>query len=184
MDINKELNQILKSQTKELGVLMYFYLSMQFEENIKVNDAWKQSQKGAVASLEVSKNNTKHLRFGSGALLNSFFKTKNLNYSNGLYTGELKSDLPYARIHEYGGFIKSKTKFSMFGGLMKMFNSTGNEAYKYMALSVLKNNGMNIPARPYFNPFIKEFNEKGIPEWWSNVEVLLQNYLNEATFNV
>ena len=50
-----------------------------------------------------------------------FFQNFTLNYVNGVFAGEIKSDLPYARIHEYGDFVKSKTQFSMFGGLMKMF---------------------------------------------------------------
>lgn len=184
-DISKDLNRILRDSEQELSVLMYQYLSFQFGENVKIKDVYFTNEKSS-ASLEVSKNNTKHLRFGTGALLNSFFskQTFEINYSNGIFSGQIGSNLPYADIHEYGGFIKSKSKFSMFGGLMKMYFTTGDEAYKYMALGALKHGGVNMPARPYFNPFESEFNREGLPQWWNEVEEKLNNYINSVVFDV
>jgi len=184
-DLTKDLHRILKDSEQELSVLMYQYLSFQFGENVKIKDVYLTNEKSS-ASLEVSKNNTKHLRFGTGALLNSFFdkQTFNINYSNGVFSGHIGSNLPYANIHEYGGFIKSKSKFSMFGGLMNMYMKTGDEAYKYMALSALKHGGINMPARPYFAPFVAEFNTKGLPMWWNDVEKRLNQYINSVVFDV
>ena len=184
MEITKDLHKILRESEIELANLMYAYLSFQFGESIKVTDAWREGQKGARVYPNVTQNNTQHLRFASGKLLNSFFKSDTINYNNGIYSGILKSDLPYARIHETGGFIKSKTKFSMFNGLMKKYFETGDLAYKYMALATLKRGGLFIPARPYFMPFINEFTKKGLPEWWSEVEERLNNYINSVVFNV
>jgi hypothetical protein len=184
MNISNELNKILKEQELELANLMYAYLSFQFGKNVQTTDAWKQGVKGAKALPETSQNKTSEIRFRSGALLNSFFAKDFLTYSNGVFGGELKSDLVYANINEYGGFIKSKTQFSMFGGLMKKFFETGDEAYKFMAFSVLKNGGVTIKARPYFNPFIDDFNRNGLPEWWREVEIRLQKFIDEVTINV
>lgn len=185
MDIKRDLNRILKDSENELSVLMYQYLSFQFGENVKIKDVYFTNEKSS-ASLEVSKNNTKHLRFGTGALLNSFFdrQTFDINYSNGIFSGQIGSNLPYADIHEYGGFIKSKTKFSMFGGLMKKYKETGDEAYAIMAKSALLNQGVNIPARPYFAPFEAEFNREGLPKWWNEVENRLNEYINSVVFDV
>jgi hypothetical protein len=172
VDIKSQLNKILKENENELYELMKLYLSSEFPEN---------------APSGVTKNDTKHLRVKSGALLNSFFTNDFLTYSNGVFSGEIKSDLPYARIHEYGGFIKSKMaggKFIMAKGLFKKFFETGDEAYKYMAFAVMKNGGINMPARPYFNPFINEMNKDGLPKWWSEVEKRLNIFINEVTINV
>ena len=171
MNISNELNKILKANENELYELMRLYLSSEFPQN---------------APSGVSKNDTKHLRVKSGALLNSFFEPQNfyLKTVNGILSGKIGSDLDYARIHEYGDFVKSKTQFSMFGGLMKMFFKTGDEAYKIMAFSALKKGGVTIPARPYFNPFINEMNKDGLPRWWSEVEKRLQIFINEVTINV
>lgn len=187
-DLTKDLHRILKDSEQELSVLMYQYLSFQFGENVKIKDVYLTNEKSS-ASLEVSKNNTKHLRFGTGALLNSFFdkQTFNINYSNGVFSGHIGSNLPYADIHEYGGFIKSKKDgdvFIMAKGLMKKFMQTGDEAYKIMAFSVMKNGGINMPPRPYFNPFINEMNKDGLPKWWNEVEKRLNIFINEVTINV
>jgi phage gpG-like protein len=187
MNISNELNKILKEQELELANLMYQYLSFQFGENVAVTNAWVQGDKGAKALPETSQNKTKELRYRTGALLNSFFTNDFLTYSNGVFSGEIKSELDYARIHEYGGFIKSKMaggKFIMAKGLFKKFFETGDEAYKYMAFAVMKNGGINMPARPYFNPFINEMNKDGLPKWWSEVEKRLNIFINEVTINV
>lgn len=185
MDIKRDLNRILKESEQELAQLMFDYLSFQFGEQVSVSDDYR-SGKTDNSVAKLTQNKTKHLRSNTGALLNSFFskQTFDINYSNGIFSGQIGSNLPYADIHEYGGFIKSKTKFSMFGGLMKMYFTTGDEAYKYMALGALKHGGVNIPARPYFKPFEAEFNREGLPKWWNEVEKRLNEYINSVVFDV
>jgi phage gpG-like protein len=183
VEISKDLHKILRESEQELANAMYLYLSASMGEALKVSDAYREG-KSDIAFPKVTQNNSNKIRIKSKSLLNSFFREDLINYSNGIYSGVLKSDLPYARIHETGGFIKSKTKFSMFGGLMKKYFETGDEAYKYMALAVLKRGGLFIPARPYFLPFINEFTKKGLPDWWDEVEKRLNNYINSVVFNV
>ena len=185
MDIKRDLNRILKESENELANYMHAYLSFQFGEQVSVSSDYK-SGKTDNSVAKLTQNKTKHLRSNTGALLNSFFErdTFDINYSNGIFSGQIGSKLPYADIHEHGGFIKSKTKFSMFGGLMKKYKETGDEAYAIMAKSALLNQGVNIPARPYFAPFVAEFNREGLPQWWGEVENRLNQYINSVVFDV
>lgn len=76
----------------------------------------------------------------------------------------LGTGLVYGKIHEFGGFIKSKGK--MAGGLMAKYYATGNEAYKFMSLAVKRDGGITMKARPWFNPAVKELKaatEKTLP---------------------
>jgi phage gpG-like protein len=184
-DLTKDLHRILKDSEQELAQLMFNYLSFQFGEQVSVSDDYR-SGKTDNSVAKLTKNNTKHLRSNTGALLYSFFErdTFDINYSNGVFSGQIGSNIVYANIHEYGGFIKSKSKFSMFGGLMKKYKETGDEAYSIMALSALKHGGVNIPARPYFAPFVAEFNREGLPMWWNDVEKRLNEYINSVVFDV
>lgn len=110
---------------------------------------------------------SKELRIKTGKLYRSFA----LNSENTLTDYDVTekglkvtygSELPYAEIHEYGGFVKSKGKMESFFWY-KFFN-TDNEFYRIMALSVRKKGGVNIPKRPYFNPALKAFRKNGLKE--------------------
>ena len=184
-NIQNDLHRILKDSEIELSNLMYMYLSSQFGVQVSVSEDYRNGKTDNSID-KITQNKTNHLRSNTGALLNSFFdsETFKINYSNGVVSGDIGSKLPYADIHEDGGFIKSKTQFSMFGGLMNMYFKTGDEAYKFIALSALKNGGVNIKARPYFKPFEAEFNREGLPKWWSEVENRLNQYINSVVFDV
>ena len=122
------------------------------------------------------------LRVVTGKLYRSFTvrnkeNISNIEYENGRVKWEYGSALAYAQIHEKGGFIKateattkkrrkSKTRKASAGGkktylmashFWKIFYKTGNKYYKNLALGVMKRGGVNIPARPYFNPAIEDF---------------------------
>lgn len=107
------------------------------------------------------------LRIKSGKLYRSF----SLNNSDTLTDFTIAknglkitygSKLPYASIHEFGGFVRSKGNMHKY--FWAKYFETDNEFYKIMALSVLKKGGVNIPKRAYFNPALKEFNKKGLTE--------------------
>lgn len=83
---------------------------------------------------------------------NNIFK---MNYQNGKLKVEFGSSLPYAKIHEEGGFIKTKGK--MEGWFWYRYAKTGNPFMRIMALAVRKNGGVNIPERPYFEKGLKDF---------------------------
>lgn len=75
---------------------------------------------------------------------------------NGL-TANIGSAIPYAQIQEEGGFVQSKG--SMHKYFWAMFYKTNNSFFKVMALSAKTLGGVNIPARPYFAPALKEYED-------------------------
>ena len=112
-------------------------------------------------------NKTDILRVQSGKLLQSFEKGTKLQFSNGMIDGEISSDVPYAAIHEYGGFIKSKGKMANF--FLMMFIKTKDVKWLKFRSVVLKNGGITMKPRPYFIPAVNEMNEKGKHIWWESV---------------
>jgi len=104
------------------------------------------------------------LEINTGNLFRSFakggvgniYKTK---VSGDLYELEYGSSLPYAAIHEYGGFIKSKGKMHKY--FWARFAETKNTYFKNLALHVQKKGGVQIPKRPYFAPSVSKFKSNG-----------------------
>ena len=72
-DLTKDLHRILKDSEQELAQLMFNYLSFQFGEQVSVSDDYR-SGKTDNSVAKLTKNNTKHLRSNTGALLYSFFE--------------------------------------------------------------------------------------------------------------
>jgi len=112
-------------------------------------------------------NKTDILRVQSGKLLQSFEKGTKLQFSNGMIDGEISSDVPYAAIHEYGGFIKSKGKMANF--FLMMFIKTKEFKWLAMRKVVLRDGGIRMPARPYLRPAFNEVEQKGIQIWFDDV---------------
>lgn len=73
----------------------------------------------------------------------------------GSFEYTVESLLPYAEIHDKGGFIASKGK--MANWFWYMFIKFQNPFYKIMALSVKKRGGINIKATNYFTNAVKAF---------------------------
>ena len=102
-----------------------------------------------------------------GNLLNSF-KYKNKNSVTDYKISSNKSDivvgskLPYAAIHEYGGFIKSKGRMNKF--FWGMYYKYKNPYFKNLALSVQKRGGVNIPQRAYLSGATKNFESQAMPQ--------------------
>jgi phage gpG-like protein len=75
--------------------------------------------------------------------------------------------VPYASIHETGGFIASKGRMHKY--FWAKYYETKSPYYKYLALKVKKQGGVDIPARPYLNPGMEYFNEKMMPKVVENM---------------
>lgn len=99
------------------------------------------------------------------------------------------SKLPYASIHETGGFIpatKMKTtaggrsipKMSAFFWAMWFASNQSNPFFKTMALAVKKNGGVTIKARPYFDPAMKAMEEHYDTVVYPNLEQQIQEAWN------
>lgn len=116
---------------------------------------------GNIAGVEVfSPSSSKQLDVRSGKLLRSFSPSDpnnifELKWNGNKLTGEFGSKLPYAAIHEYGGFIKSKGKMAKY--FWYKYMSTGNPYYRSLALAVEKRGGVQIPKREYFEKGINDF---------------------------
>lgn len=123
----------------------------------KLNATWSNSQKlqhrGGAQPLSLS--------FGGGESSSTKITTADFKVK-----AEIGSKLPYASIHEEGGFIRSKrTKTTRNGRVIPMMaayfwamyyaGKQSNPFYRTMALSVTRKGGVNIPARPYFKEAMK-----------------------------
>jgi phage gpG-like protein len=111
----------------------------------------------------------------TGKLLDSYeAKSPNtlskVGYSSNKLSINWGSNLPYAEIHEKGGFIKAKKKassvktkrevFVMEQFFWRKFIESKNEIWKRIALSVRKNKGIKMPARGYFNAALSTFRDE------------------------
>jgi len=110
----------------------------------------------------------------SGALFRSFAKGQpgnvfKVSEQGNNFEVEYGSSLRYAAIHEFGGFIKAspltviksksgrkmnKSTYAMAQFFWAKFYETKQPYFKRLALGVEKKGGVNIPARPYFNPAV------------------------------
>lgn len=110
----------------------------------------------------------------SGALFRSFAKGQTGNVfkvseQGGNFEVEYGSSIKYAAIHEFGGFIKAtpvtviksksgrkmnKSTYVMAQFFWAKYYTTKQPYFKRLALSVERKGGVNIPARPYFNPAV------------------------------
>jgi hypothetical protein len=111
------------------------------------------------ARLEINTGNL-FRSFAKGGVGN-IYKTK---VSGDLYELEYGSSLPYAKIHEYGGFIESKGKMHKY--FWARYFATKNNYFKFLALHTTKtknnsNPGVRIPKRPYFAPSVSKFKSNG-----------------------
>lgn len=124
------------------------------------------------------------LAINTGKLFRSFARSSEGNVyrvqeSSGNFELEYGSDLPYARIQETGGFIKTKGK--MEGYFWARYKETGVAYFRNIAIKVRRVGGVNIPARPYFAPALQRFRQdnkyqdgvrtaiiKGIQQWQEN----------------
>lgn len=109
------------------------------------------------------------LEINTGNLFRSFSRggvgnIYKVNVSGNLYELEYGSSLPYARIHEYGGFIESKGNMHKY--FWARYFATNSKYFKFLALHTTrtKNNpnpGVRIPKRPYFAPALQKFKTSG-----------------------
>lgn len=161
-NINADINRIIEKHLDDFVAIMQLYLSAEFGEITRFQN------------YDLRINQTNKLRLQTGALYKSFFKKRDLKYSNGMVEGSIGSELKYANIHEYGGTIKVTQKMSNFA--LAMYIKTKNKLWLGIRSKYYQNKSMIIKKRPYFNPFISEMNKSGIKEWWDMVEDSLTNY--------
>lgn len=149
----KQIPSYLEGLAEELSYAFHAYVEENFHET--------------APSAPGGKGNKLHVR--SGALTRSFIPGQPGNatvrrISNGVLKLVLGSTLAYAKIHEKGGFVRSKGK--MEKRLMALYMKTRQKLYLYTALAVKKKGGITLPARPFVAPAAAEL-ERVAPDFVS-----------------
>lgn len=110
-------------------------------------------------------NTSSKLRVQSGGLTRSLIPGQPGNISDvrisadGRLNMRVGTKLVYAKVHEYGGFIKSKGR--MEKKLMALYYQTHDKMYLYTSLSVKKKGGIKLKARPWFHPAVQRMIQSG-----------------------
>jgi phage gpG-like protein len=136
------------------------------------------------AADRIAPSTSSKLAINSGTLFRSFSKGQpgnvfRVSQNGDNFEAEYGSDLPYARVQEFGGFIASKGRMHKY--FWAKFAETKQPYFRNIALSVQKKGGVNIPARPYFNPAVQRLSQdakfasdikqqviNGIQQWQEN----------------
>lgn len=180
--LENELKPIINNELLRFPFVMQAYIGTQM-----VNTGLK--------SRIAPSTNTK-LEINTGKLFRSFSRGSignihKVSVNGGLYQLEYGSNLPYAKIHEYGGVIKAikkvssvkrkKETYAMAQFFWAKFAQTKQNYFKHLALHVENKGGVTIPKRPYFEPALQRFKSSnkyqeeikakvilGIREWQEN----------------
>jgi len=114
------------------------------------------------AADRIAPSTSSKLAVNSGTLFRSFSKGQagnvfRVSQNGDNFEAEYGSNLPYARVQEFGGFIASKGNMHKY--FWAKFAETKQPYFKNIALSVQKKGGVRIPARPYFNPAVRRLSQ-------------------------
>ena len=80
--------------------------------------------------------------------------------------------IPYAVIHETGGFVRHKGK--MPGFLFRLAKETGLDKYRIIAISAKAKGGINVKARPFFEPGTEQFQKETWPKKIERIEIEIE----------
>lgn len=153
LDVKAKLPSALKTEARK---------SM-YEVAAIMSSQYMRKGEGGNEQSVIGPSRSDKLGVGTGALYRSFLPGNENNelkieVSDDSISIESTSKLKYALVHEKGMFIASKGRMEKF--FWGKFRSTGNPYMKAMALSVRKRGGVNIPARPFIAPSIKDWQDK------------------------
>lgn len=160
---------ILRDSINTLNDTLQAYIQSEMNINNKAKTLSSRSSKSVVVG---NFNKTNKLRIVSGAGsslafsfdMNSPESTTKFTVANGKIKGKIGTKKIYAGIHETGGFIASKGRMHKF--FWAMYYESKLPFFKTIALSVMKKGGVNIKARPFFNPAMKNFKSSGFEIWF------------------
>ena len=170
--LEQQLPGWLKSFGQEAGVALQGYIGAEMGQ-AATSGSWKSGASGnAFPSKETTWSNSRQLRVKSGRLLRSFkegdpYSLTKIQASGNKLDVTVGSGLPYASIHEDGGFIKSKGRMPRW--FWAKFYESRNPFYRVMALSVMKRGGVNIRARAYFRTALNKFQKEFVVKWLTGI---------------
>lgn len=160
-EVQRRLPSIVRSALESAPYLLAGFIGSNMEQRAQQN--------GAVA---FAPSQSSRVATGTGALYRSFLPKDRNNITRITGTSvEIESKLRYAAIHEYGGKIQAKKKvssvrrkkevFAMEQFFWAKFKETGSPYYRNLALRINEYGFVTVPARPYFEPALKEFEDSG-----------------------
>ena len=177
--------KLLFATISEVKAELPFNIAAQIQSNMGTGDKAYDKMKATWSSSQ----QLQHRGSNGGGLAQSFGGGKNssteITIQDFSVKAKIGSKLPYANIHERGGFIAAKkykvTKsgrkipaMAAYFWAMYFKSNQANPFFKTMALSVTKKGGVDIPARPYFDSAIKaiqkHYDEVIYPDIELNIE--------------
>lgn len=153
LDGNEFEKRIKRIQQKLPETLASIAESLQFQMQALVEEGYHQGSPSGPGG------SGSKLYVRSGRLTRSWIPGQPGNVSSvettadGRMKMELGTTVVYARIHEEGGFIKSRGKMERY--FMARYMETNNEFFLALSLHVKKHGGVTIPARPTIRPAIE-----------------------------
>lgn len=168
-EVQRRFPAIVKSALESAPYLLAGFIAEQMDFRAAQNDA-----------VAFTTSDSKRLATGKGDLYRSFLPKDKNNITKVSGTSvEIGSKLIYAKIHEYGGIIKAKKKVSSLKrkkevyAMEQMFwaryYETGSPLYKNLALRINEFGFITMPARPYFEPAMDEFDKSGFEQLLDNI---------------
>jgi phage gpG-like protein len=167
--------EIIKNELQQLPVVLQGFVGKQFGQRA-LSSGYRSGASKQPFSDATARNTGDVLRIASGRLFRSLARNNaeniyNLSIAGGTAEVEYGTKVPYAAIHEYGGtiaarFVASRGKMHRY--FWAKFYATGDERWKFTALKIARQGGVNLPAvnikaRPYISKGLTEFGEKGLP---------------------
>lgn len=160
MGVGKSVqDRILRLQRNLQKTLAEFADEVRFYFQAYVEESFEETSQ---APYTLSGSDKLHVN--SGALTRSYIPGQpgNINQISvigGRMQLRVGTSLIYAKIHEYGGFIKSKGKMAAW--FWYEYYRTTEEFFRNMALHVEKYGGVTIPKRSYHRPAVRRIQTEG-----------------------
>lgn len=180
---------IIKEATQRIPLLLQAAIGSEMSDRA-LSAGFRDGSSKSPFDDATARNSGDKLRIASGRLFRSFGTDSPDNISNIFVTEtgaviEYGTKVPYAAIHEFGGtigarFVASKGKMHRY--FWARYIASGDERFKAMALAVMKNGGVNLPAvtmpkRPFIEPGFQKFEKQYLPGILTGIA---QAIMNEA----
>lgn len=173
--IENVIKPIVEDQLLKFPIQMQVYLAKHIQNSGSVG--------GETSSAPVFNTGNK-LYSVSGTLWKSFVRKNQagnvtkITASGNSIELQWGTNVTYAAIHEYGGFITGTKK--MQGFFWWRHKQTKAPFWKWLALAVKYNGGIKMKARPYMKPAFDEWKSSGLPAFKQQIAKAIIDKLNST----
>lgn len=174
----ERVKALVKAYLQEAPFLLQVYMIEQMGQDIG-SEAFASSGKGETLNMRAPRNQTNRLRFVTNRLSRALTPNESGNITAVVQRGDTYfleyginlKQVPYARIHEYGGTINHPggTPYKMVDGRIVFVNKRDGKD-----LPKTKAHTIEIKARPYLRPGYDAFLEKEVPRFYKRLAKELQ----------